>query len=189
MIAYIKGKIIAKQSGDLIILNQGLGYKVSVSADIYNELTKDSEVELYTHQHVREDSLDLYGFKNLADLEMFEMLLSVSGIGPKSALAVLSLSSTNHLKEAIVSEDAGMLTKVSGIGKKTAQRVVLELKEKIAKLDDVKTSFQGVSNSSDEIDALMALGYNMNEAREALKKVDKNIKDSGERVKQALKNM
>jgi Holliday junction DNA helicase RuvA len=189
MIAYISGKIIAKQSGDLIILNQGLGYKVSVSADIYGEAIKDSEIELYTHQHVREDSLDLYGFKNLDDLEMFEMLLSVSGIGPKSALAVLSLSSTNHLKEAIISEDAGMLTKVSGVGKKTAQRVVLELKEKIAKLADFKTDMQTGVSSSDEIDALMALGYNMNEAREALKKVDKSISDSGERVKQALKNI
>jgi Holliday junction DNA helicase RuvA len=189
MLAYISGKIIAKQGGELIILNQGLGYKVSVSSDIYNEATQDSEIELYTHQHVREDSLDLYGFKNLDDLEMFEMLLSVSGIGPKSALAVLSLSSTNHLKEAIVSEDAAMLTKVSGVGKKTAQRVVLELKEKIAKLGDFNNDTQTAVSSSDEIDALIALGYNMNEAREALRKVDKSISDSGERVKQALKNI
>lgn len=189
MIAFIKGKIINKKGSELIILNHGLGYKVSVSADIYGEVIKDSEIELYTHQHVREDSLDLYGFKNIDDLEMFEMLVSVSGIGPKSALAVLSLSSTNYLKEAIVSEDAAMLTKVSGIGKKTAQRVVLELKEKIAKLDDFKTNIQTGVSSSDEIDALMALGYNMNEAREALRKVDKTISDSGERVKQALKNI
>ncbi len=189
MIAYIKGKIIAKQGSDLIILNQGLGYKVSVSADIYSETHKDSDIELYTHQHVREDSLDLYGFRSLDDLEMFEMLLSVSGIGPKSALAVLSLSSTNNLKEAIVSEDASMLTKVSGIGKKTAQRVVLELKEKIGKLEDIKIGAQGSVVSSDEIDALIALGYNTSEAREALKKIDKNITDSGERVKEALKNL
>jgi len=139
---------------------------------------------------VREEASDLYGFKNLEDLELFELLLTVSGVGPKSALGVISMASASDIKEAIIRGDANLLTKVSGIGKKTAERLVLELKTKI-----LRGSGSGISLNpsnlagSDEIDALMSLGYSLSEARSAFNLVDPAIIDSGERVKAALKKM
>lgn len=130
----------------------------------------------------------MYGFKNLEDLELFGLLLSVSGVGPKSALGVLSIASTSDIKEAIVRGDANLLTKVSGIGKKTAERLVLELKTKVLRINNGILEISSLG-SSDEIDALMSLGYSLNEARTAFNLVDPALTDSGERVKAALKKM
>jgi Holliday junction DNA helicase RuvA len=120
---------------------------------------------------------------------MFELLLSISGIGPKSALGVLSISNVNDLKEFIVQGDPSLLTKVSGIGRKTAERVVLELRDKLSDKGVVseQETRQNLAASADEIDALMALGYSLTQAREALQQVDIKIKDSGERIREALK--
>ncbi|MFH1822913.1 MAG: Holliday junction branch migration protein RuvA, partial [Patescibacteria group bacterium] len=189
MISYLKGKILNKDNGYVILAVNDIGYKVFVNPAIYALLDIGQPVELYTHQHVREDSLDLYGFKNMAELEMFELLLSISGIGPKSALGVLAIADVNQVKESITRGDPSLLTKVSGIGRKTAERVVLELREKITSLAggaSIKTD-SGVMASGDEIDALIALGYSMQQAREALSQVDPKIKDSGERIKEALR--
>ena len=121
---------------------------------------------------------------------MFELLLSISGIGPKSALGVLAISSVEDIKESISRGDSALLTKVSGIGRKTAERVVLELREKIGHIKDSGLEDgQGGLVSGDEIDALMALGYSMPQSRDALRNVDPKTKDSGERIKEALKNL
>ena len=143
---------------------------------------------------MREDALDLYGFKSLEELEMFELLLSISGIGPKSALGVLAIASAADVKEAIANGDPSLLIKVSGIGKKTAERVVLELREKVMAQtmggrQETAGTGSGIMASGDEIDALMALGYSMVQAREALRGVDNSIKDSGERIKEALRGL
>ncbi len=190
MISYLCGKLINKSSNYVIVEVNSIGYAVFVSDNFLNELKVLSEVEIYTHHHIREDANDLYGFKNLADLELFELLISVSGVGPKSALAVLAIASTSDIKESIIRGDADLLTKVSGIGKKTAERLVLELKTKVLKIgggSDLASSI-GLA-SSDELDALMSLGYSLSEARNALNSVSESISDSGERVKQALKTM
>ena len=189
MIAFVKGEILTKRNGYLIVKSQDLGYKVFVASALYSEIQLAQSVELFTYQNVREDSLDLYGFQSLDDLEMFEMLLSVSGIGPKSALSVMSMADTEYLKTSIIQGDSGLLTKVSGIGKKTAERVVLELKEKIAKLAPLVEVPQLSGMSSDEIDALISLGYSLPQAREALREVDSEVTDSSERIRQALKKM
>ncbi len=189
MIAFVKGEILTKRNGYLIVKSQDLGYKVFVASALYSEIQLAQSVELFTYQNVREDSLDLYGFQSLDDLEMFEMLLSVSGIGPKSALSVMSMADTEYLKTSIIQGDSGLLTKVSGIGKKTAERVVLELKEKIAKLAPLVEGPQLSGMSSDEIDALISLGYSLPQAREALREVDSEVTDSSERIRQALKKM
>lgn len=189
MIAFIKGKIIAKSPSYLIIAAANVGYKVYVNPAFYAEASLADELELFTYQHVREDSLDLYGFPKLSDLDLFEMLLSVSGVGPKSALNVMAMDDSENLKAAIMQGDSALLTKVSGIGRKTAERVVLELKEKIAKLEGPLGAQPSILAASDEIDALMALGYSLIQAREALSRVDKSITDSSKRVKQALKEM
>jgi len=194
MISYLKGKILNKGVGYVIIKVGEIGYQVFINSAMFAELDIGQEIELYTHQYVREDALDLYGFKSMEELEMFELLLSISGIGPKSALGVLSIANVDHIKESIASGDPSLLTKVSGIGRKTAERVVLELREKIRQTRlrqgyGGQAAGSGAIVSGDEIDALMALGYSMSQARDALRAVDAKIKDSGERIKQALKKM
>ncbi|MFA5359706.1 MAG: Holliday junction branch migration protein RuvA [Patescibacteria group bacterium] len=188
MISYLKGKIRNKGNGFVILEVNNIGYQVFISPLLYADLNLNQEVEFYTYQQVREDALNLYGFRNIEELELFELLLSISGIGPKSALGVMSIASVADIKESIFRGDPALLTKVSGIGRKTAERVVLELKEKIGKLvvDDGGISKSSLG-SSDEIDALMALGYSLSQARDALNGIDAKIKDSGERIRQALK--
>ena len=190
MISYLKGKILAKRQNFIIVSVNGVGYQVFLSPGAQIKMEAGQEIEVYTHQHVREDALDLYGFRSLEEMEFFELLLSVSGIGPKSALGVLAVASIDDIKESIVRGDSELLTKVSGIGRKTAERVVLELKEKIGRLANmVGQKGEVISANGDEIDALMALGYSMQQARDSLSKVDSGIKDSGERIREALKKM
>ncbi len=189
MIAYIKGKVLNKGRGYVIVVAQDIGYQVFVNPTMITEISVGQSVELYTHHHVREEALDLYGFRLPEELEMFEMLLSISGIGPKSALGVLAIATVPEIRETIAQGDSSLLTKVSGIGKKTAERIVLELREKVAALDAGRRQAGGVSASSDEIDALMALGYSLQQAREALKSVDAETKESGQRIKEALRNL
>lgn len=189
MIAYLRGQVINKSNNYVIIEVAGIGYRVFVGENLLNELKSNSEIELYTYHQVAEQASDLYGFKKLADLELFELLLTVSGVGPKSALGVLAIASTNDIKEAIIRGDADLLTKVAGIGKKTAERLVLELKNKVLRTtggDSLEISSLG---SSDELDALITLGYSLSEARTAFNAIDSSITDSGERVKAALKKM
>lgn len=191
MISYLKGKILNKRGNFAIIEINNVGYKVFVNPTQQAELRAGQEIELYTHQYVREDALDLYGFKSSEELEFFELLLSISGIGPKSALGVLAVASLENIRDSISRGDPSLLTKVSGIGRKTAERIVLELREKISQTvySRKQASEGGIVASAEEIDALMALGYSMQQAREALKQVDSKIKDSGERIRQALKKM
>lgn len=190
MIAYLKGKIIHKGSGIIILENNNIGYKVFLGEEFFNSISLDEEREIFIYQQIKEDANDLYGFRSISDLELFELLISVSGVGPKSALGILNLAGGADIKEAILSGDSASLTKVSGIGKKTAERLVLELKTRVAKLDGGKELLNStVSFGADEIDALISLGYSLVEARSALKEVDPKIKDSGERVRAALKRM
>lgn len=191
MLAYIKGKILVKNNLFAIVENKDLGYQVFSPENFLVNLKVGDEVEFYLHHQIREDQNDLYGFKTFADLELFQMLISVSGVGPKSALAVLALAESDDVKEAIVRGDAGLLTKVSGIGKKTAERLVLELKSKVLKISSGVSFLDSPLNTSsgDEIDALMTLGYSLPEAREALSRVPIEITKSSERVKYALKKI
>ncbi|PIR68692.1 Holliday junction branch migration protein RuvA, partial [Candidatus Nomurabacteria bacterium CG10_big_fil_rev_8_21_14_0_10_03_31_7] len=132
MIGSIKGKIILKTDKFIIVETTGVGYKINISPDTLSKFKKkDEEVFLWTHTHVREDILDLYGFLNREELEFFEMLINVSGIGPKGALSVLGVASIETLKRAISTSDTAYLTKVSGIGKKTAEKIIIELRDKM----------------------------------------------------------
>jgi Holliday junction DNA helicase RuvA len=151
------------------------------------DLINISEAEFWIYQNIREDADELYGFFDYEKLEMFELLLDVNGIGPKSAMGIMTMIGVEDLKEAIATGDLAMLTKVSGIGKKTAERIILDLRDKVGFLAPVIGSSSAARG--DEIDALMALGYSMQESREALGKVDKLITDSGKRIREALKSM
>jgi Holliday junction DNA helicase RuvA len=190
MISYLRGKVISQALNYAIIEVASIGYQVFAGEKFLAELKVGVEAEIYIHQQIREDANDLYGFKTLEDLELFGLLLSVSGVGPKSAVGVISMASAGDIKEAIIRGDANLLTKVSGIGKKTAERIVLELKTKVLRSNSASGSLASSGLvGSDEIDALMSLGYSLSEARAAFNLVDPALIDSGERVKAALKKM
>ena len=191
MIAFLTGKILNKGRGFVILQAGNIGYQVFVNAGMYADLDNGQEVEFYIHHHVSETAQDLYGFKSFSELEFFKLLISISGVGPKSGLGVLAMASVDEIKESIAHGDPSLLNKVSGIGTKTAERIVLELKNKIDYLVSTAngTAQSGVTASSDEIDALISLGYSLQQAREALKNVDVSVTESGERIRAALKNI
>ncbi len=189
MIMYLKGKVINKGAGFIVVNVNDIGYQVFLAQRFLETINLGQTIEIQTHQYVREDSLCLYGFKTIEELELFELLLSISGIGPKSALGVMSIAAVGDIKQSIMRGDSGLLTKVSGVGLKTAQRVILELKEKIGKIEYAAGKSAGNIGGSDEIDALMALGYSLSQARDALREVDVKVKDPGERIKLALRKL
>lgn len=185
MIALLKGKIELKTDKFIILDVKGIGYKVFCSASTLKKINeKDKESKFFIHLYPRENILDLYGFLTFEELEFFESLISVSGIGPKAALSVMMLESVKTLKQAIASGQKSLLTKVSGIGSKTAERIILELKSKIfAPVDGIKQ----LNADSEAMDALAGLGYPNSAAREALKQVPDKIKKVEDRIKEALK--
>src|SRR3989338_4629444 len=166
MIGSIRGKIIQRTDKYAIVETNGVGYKISVSPETLSK-AKDGETFFFIHTHVREDAIDLYGFLDREELEFFEMLINVSGIGPKGALTILGIATLPTLKKAIGTGDIAYLTKISGIGKKTAEKIVIELRDKITE-EQTGSSLQG---ELDALEALRSLGYSQTEAREALKKV------------------
>jgi Holliday junction DNA helicase RuvA len=182
MIGSIKGKLIFKTGKFIIIETSGVGYKINISPDTLSKIQKENDVFLFVHTHVREDAMDLYGFLDHQELEFFEMLLNVSGIGPRSALAILSIASIETLKKAISTSDTSYLTKISGIGRKTAEKIVIELRDKMGE-EKEGTSLQ---IELDALEALKSLGYSQNQAREALKKVSAEV-DTNTKIREALK--
>ncbi len=188
MISKIAGIVSEKISGCLIVEVNGIGYKINVSPDTLLKTEEKTEISLFTYLAVRENALELFGFLSKEELAFFELLISVSGIGPKGALRVLSQATPAQLKNALVTGDHSILTKVSGIGEKTAERIILELKSKIGKISSLD-DFKGKDSSFDveTMEALMALGYSQLEAREAVKKVGGKTKNINERIKKALR--
>jgi len=165
MIAYLKGKIILKKDKYVIVNTGAIGYQVWLNEKALAVVKEDEEAEFYTHLYSREDSQELYGFLSLPELELFKNLLSISGVGPKSALATLAVASVSDIMQAVLTEDPNILQSVSGIGKKTAERIILELKNKIEKLSG-KLSADGVSAAPKDleiIEALENLGYHRQE--------------------------
>jgi Holliday junction DNA helicase RuvA len=186
MIAYISGKILDLNEKFLIVDVNGLGYKVFISTDTLSGLSLGQTVSLYTYLAVREDALDLYGFSTDESQGFFELLISVSGIGPRSALSILSLAPIETLKKAIATGDTGYLTKVSGIGRKTAEKIVIELRDKLVAHKNESVNLRG---EHDTLEALKSLGYSQNEAREALKDISPEITDTNTRIREALKQL
>jgi len=186
MIGYIEGKIIEINPQYVLINTSGVGYKVYSTSDTLLLLKKKKSVSasFYTHLSVRENALDLYGFESKDELNFFEELISISGIGPKSAIGILNLATVSTLKAAINAGDPSRLTKISGIGMRTAQKIVLELKDKII-FSESESQFN-LHDEHDVIETLKALGYGEREAREVVKKLDKNGTTSA-KVKEALK--
>lgn len=203
MIRYIKGTLEMIEEDAVILDNQGIGYRIFVSPAMMDNLpVMGGEMKLYTYLNVREDAMQLFGFGSADDLEIFQMLITVSGIGPKAGLSILGTLSADDIRFAVLADDAAAIAKAPGVGAKTAKKVIVELKDKIAAKETVdavlekaagkgtaKEESSGVSKASAEaVEALAALGYS---AAEALKAV-KQIENAGELtteelLKQALK--
>ncbi|AKN32484.1 ATP-dependent DNA helicase RuvA [Clostridium carboxidivorans P7] len=193
MYEYIRGTYAGMNKDYIVVENNGIGYKIYTSGSTLAKIPKiNEEIMLYLQQIVREDFIGLYGFLTKEELSMFNLLLSINGVGAKAALSLLSISSVNNLKYAILSGDEKLITRAPGIGKKMSQRIILELKDKV-KPEDVDIS-QGdtieidetAGNSSEALEALVALGYSEKEANKAINTIDK--KDSVENIiRNALK--
>jgi Holliday junction DNA helicase RuvA len=189
MISYLEGKIEFKGEKSAIINVGGTGYRVFLGQETLRKIPeKEGNVKIWTHQHVREDALELYGFLRYAELEFFEMLIGISGIGPKGGLGILSVAPLDTLKKAVASGDTSYLTRVSGIGRKTAEKIVLELKEKLAG-KGVSVEAPELKEEADALEALVALGYTQREAREALAAVSPETQSVEKRVREALKKL
>jgi holliday junction DNA helicase RuvA len=187
MIAELQGKISSIKPNSAVVMVGGIGYQVFASTYTLGILAGQEDVHLHIHTHVREDALLLYGFLNEAEKAMFELLIGVSGIGPKVALSILSIADTKTLRTAVVHRDPSILTRVSGVGKKMAERIILELQNKVEAGD--LTDHEEARADQEAFEALAALGYSVTQAREALKSVPSDVTDLSSRIRQALKNL
>jgi Holliday junction DNA helicase RuvA len=190
MLAYIEGKIQAKFDKSLVINANGVGYLVSVTEEIFTPAREESEISLFLHTQVREDAISLYGFSNIAELNFFKKLISVSGIGPRTGMEIMN-NDINKIKSAIINGDTGTISSIKGIGKKTAERLVLELKNKID-LDPSDTRKQGqISQEVDQdaVDALMRLGYSQRQICKVLTRTTEKLENTEECIKYFLRNV
>ena len=189
MIAHVFGTVAEKFAGALIVDVSGVGYEVSVAAGDYDSAILHQDIKLYTYHHVREQSQELFGFSSLAAKKLFELLITVQGVGPKAALSILSLDTAENVRNAIANADSVYLARASGVGKKTAEGVVVKLSDKVGMTIIYKQSggVQAELYTSDEaLEALIALGYSLQDATKALEHVDAKLSTS-ERVREALK--
>ena len=191
MIGHLRGKIEEKFGNFLTLDVNGVGYEVAVTTSDFENSQLGEERKFYTYHAIRENAEDLYGFTSLAAKKIFELLIGVQGVGPKAAMAILSLAEAEEVRNAIANADAAFVAKASGVGKKTAERVIVDLRDKVgipSRYGATETAATEVNVEADEaVDALIALGYSLKEATQALEKVDKTL-PVAERVKLALKN-
>ena len=185
MIGHLSGTVVAQRLGYVIVSAGGVGYKVAATKDTLARLPAESSASLWTYLAVRENSLDLYGFRNEEELRFFELLLTVSGIGPKSALAILDIATVETLRAAIARGTASYLTNVSGIGRKTAEKIIVELKDKVGL--GIEGSEGALRGDEEALEAMRSLGYTPQEARDALRLVPNDIESSNDRLREALK--
>jgi Holliday junction DNA helicase RuvA len=189
MIAQLRGKVLEKDGDGLVLDVGGVGYAVMVPAADHGSAVTGEELHVYIHEHIREDAHDLYGFSNLPSKRFFQQLLSISGIGPKVAIGVLSAASLPQLQQAIAGGDADVFKGISGVGKKTAERIMVELKGKVENPGLTDTAGGPVGGSDPAYQALLGLGYTANQAAEAVAQIPHDITDEQARVKAALKQV
>lgn len=190
MIAILDGKISEKLGDQVVITCGGVGYGAFVTFEDFGALNVGEPAQLYIYEHIRENIHDLFGFREVETKQLFEQLLSVNGVGPKMALAILSIANLSQVRTAIAGGDTKFISQASGIGKRVAERVVVDLKDKVGlAASESATEFLTTSaDPSDEaLQGLVALGYSVQDAAEALKKIDPKL-SSEERIKAALKN-
>lgn len=190
MIAHVSGIVAEKFNSSIIVDVHGVGYEVAVALGDYEHALLNEPIKFYTHHHIREQSQELFGFTSLAAKKLFEMLITVQGVGPKAALSILSLGESEVVRNAIANGDSAFITKASGVGKRIAERVVVDLTDKVGLAIRTDVSATGVSqeiaHSDEALEALMALGYNLNDATRALEGVPMDL-STADRVTHALR--
>ena len=192
MIAHIQGKVVEKFANSVIIDVHGIGYEIALSTINFDNLSLNDEVKIYTYHLVREQAEDLFGFTSLAEKKIFELLISVQGVGPKNAMSILSLAPAEEVRNAIANADAAFIAKASGIGKRSSERIIVDLKDKIGLPTRYGRTVEPLNASSiptndEALEALMALGYPLADATRALADVDSAL-STEERIRLALKN-
>ncbi|MEK7624597.1 MAG: Holliday junction branch migration protein RuvA [Patescibacteria group bacterium] len=190
MIHYLSGKIISRGENFAILENNGIGYRVFLTSEAVNKLpVADSAVKIFCHLYIRDETgLELYGFLKEEELNFFGLLISISGVGPKTALNILSVDSLENLMAAIIENRPDLLTRASGIGQKTAERVILELKSKI-KLKTAKTLTEKLDLDAEVEEVLVSLGYSRRQVRDALTRISPEIKKIEDRIREALRHL
>ena len=178
MIGYLKGKILQTYKDSVILDVNGVGYLISVTKSVSVGDTK----EYFVHTHVREDTFSLFGFSSQQEIELFKMLLMVSGVGPKAAISIMTASDVNRIYSAVSKADVGFFTAVPGIGKKGAQKIIIELKGKIGSVQDIDLGDEG----DDIVDALMSMGFDRNQIKKVMVKLDPNLSDE-DKIREAIR--
>jgi Holliday junction DNA helicase RuvA len=190
MIATLEGKI-AQKIGDLVVIEcGGVGYGLFVTFEDFGALNSGEPAKLFIYEHIRENTHDLFGFRNLETKFLFEQLLSVNGVGPKMALSIMSVANSGEVRKAIAAGDTKFISQATGVGKRVAERVVVDLKDKVGLTSDENATdfLTATANPNDEaLQGLVALGYSVQDASNALKGIDDKL-SAEERIKQALKN-
>ena len=186
MISYVRGKVILERSAFLIINVGGVGYKVFIIPK--TNIKIGDSIKVYTYEHIREDINNLYGFETYEELEMFEKLLSVNGIGPKAAVTIMSLAPVGKIIEAITAEDSSFFLTAPGIGKKVAIKIIVDLKSKVSGIE-LSTAISSGRVKEEVIDGLLALGYKKTEIDKVISKLPKETKKSEEQIRWCLKNL
>lgn len=188
MIAHVSGVVAEKFGNSVIVDVHDIGYEIQVAAGDFDQALLGEPVKFYTYHHIREQSQDLYGFSSLAAKKLFELLITVQGVGPKAALAILSLSDSETVRNAIANGDSGFVSKASGVGKKIAERVVVDLSDKVGLAVTIAhvTGATHVPAGDEALEALMALGYSLGDAQTALENISKDL-PTAERVTLALR--
>ncbi len=190
MISYITGKILSKSKVSAVVLTTGgVGYEIGLTTLQLSGISEGQEIGFFAYLKVSDSSLDLYGFESAEEREFFTLLLSVSGVGPKSAMNILGLGSIDQIKDAIARQDVKYLTAVQGMGKKTAERMVVELKSKIAKQVTQVSEEKNGGVLGDVVEGLVSLGYSRDDAREVAQKLDSTGKTSEDLLRIALRMM
>ncbi|MDB5183604.1 MAG: ruvA [Candidatus Saccharibacteria bacterium] len=190
MIAHVEGVVTEKLLTSVIVDVHGVGYEVNVAAGDYDRAALRETIKFYTYHHIREQSQELFGFSTLAAKKLFELLITVQGVGPKAALSILSLADSEVVRNAIANGDSAFVSKASGVGKKIAERVIVDLSDKVGLPIVYDTSNYGTSqtmtHTDEAMEALMALGYSLADATKALEGVQTDL-STADRVTQALK--
>lgn len=189
MISKLTGFISDVDDRTITLDVHGVGYEIYLSSGTLSGLLPgDTPLTVYTHMHVREQSMELFGFLSKDAKKFFELVIGVSGIGPKSALGILDIAPLPTLVAAIGSGDASYLTKVSGVGKKTAEKIVIETRDKIAKLG-IEADSRSMQDDSDALAALQALGYTLMQARDVLREIPEEIQNTNDKIRYALQKL
>lgn len=189
MIGLIKGKVILKDGSELIIDVNGVGYRVLVSERLLANIDEKTEIQVFTYTYVKEDTLDLFGFQDLADLKLFKNLISVNGVGPKTAMTIFSFSTREEIVNAVLKGDVSFFTRIPRLGKKNAQKIIIELKSKFKDDSSLDLNADEKEENKEVFEALRTFGFSHKEIAEALKNIDPKVNTSDEKIKLALKNL